>query len=108
MPAGDHAVGDRTGAGSCSPACCRASRRPPWRPEAGDYRVPRFSLLMGRGGTPYAQFWRLTYTQMRDRLLGTGQVTPEELDRLDALFDDPEFIWMDAVLMTVLGRRPIG
>jgi hypothetical protein len=63
---------------------------------------------MGRGGTPHAKFWQLTYSQMRDRVLGTGQLSPEELDRFIALFDDPEFVWMGAVVMTVSGRRPIG
>src|SRR5258708_39410239 len=48
---------------------------------------------MGRGGTPYAQFWSLSYTQIRDRILGTGKVSPEELDTFIALFDDPELVW---------------
>ena len=61
---------------------------------------------MGRGATPDAEFWRLSYTQVRDRILGTGQFSPEEFDTFIALFDDPDFIWMGAVLMAVSGRRP--
>jgi len=63
---------------------------------------------MGRGATPDAEFWRLSYTQIRDRLLGTGQLSPEEFDAFIALFDDRNFIWMGAVLMAVSGRRPLA
>ncbi len=63
---------------------------------------------MGRGATPDAEFWRLSYTQIRDRILGTGQLSPGEFDAFIALFDDPDFIWMGAVLMGVSGRRPLA
>jgi len=58
--------------------------------------------------TPDAEFWRLSYTQIRDRILGTGQLSPGECDAFIALFDDPDFIWMGAVLMAVSGRRPLA
>jgi 2-polyprenyl-3-methyl-5-hydroxy-6-metoxy-1,4-benzoquinol methylase len=63
---------------------------------------------MGRGGTPHAKFWQLSYSQMRDRVLGAGQLSTEELDGFIALFADPEFVWMGPVLMAVSGRRPIS
>lgn len=66
-------------------------------------RVP-----MGRGGTPHAKFWQLSYSQIRDRVLGSGQLSPEELDGFIALFEDPNFVWMDGMVMAVSGRRPIG
>jgi SAM-dependent methyltransferase len=59
-----------------------------------------------RGATPYAEFYRLTYSQLRDRFLEIGQFSPEEMDQLIALFNDPNFIWMDSVAMTVSARRP--
>jgi 2-polyprenyl-3-methyl-5-hydroxy-6-metoxy-1,4-benzoquinol methylase len=65
-------------------------------------------LSMGRGGSLSAQFQRLSVTQTQDRLLGTGQLNPEELDTLLSLFDDPNFVWMGGVLMAVWGRRPTG
>jgi SAM-dependent methyltransferase len=65
--------------------------------------------VFGRGGgTPDAQFMRLTLTQLRDRIIGTGQVSPEELDTLIALFDDPHFVWMGPMGVAAWGRRPIG
>ena len=65
--------------------------------------------VFGRGGgTPDAQFMRLTLTQLRDRIVGTGQVSPEELDTLIALFDDPDFVWMGPMGVAAWGRRPIG
>ena len=61
---------------------------------------------MGRGGSAYAVFQRLTTIQVRDRIPQTGEFTPEQLDTYLALFDDPTFVWMGAVMMTVWGRRP--
>ena len=66
-------------------------------------------VVFGRGGlTRDAQFLRLTFTQMRDRILGTGRISPEELDTLIALFDDPGFVWMGPVGVAAWGRRPAG
>jgi hypothetical protein len=59
------------------------------------------------GATQDAQFMRLSFTQIRDRILGTGQLSPEELDAFIALFDDPNLVWMDAVAVAVWGRRPM-
>jgi hypothetical protein len=43
---------------------------------------------------------------VRDRMLGTGDLSPKELDTFLAMFEDPDFVWMGAVLMSVWGRRP--
>jgi SAM-dependent methyltransferase len=61
---------------------------------------------MGRGATPEANFWRLSYTQVRDRIVGTGELSPKELETFLELFADPDFVWMGGVLMSVWGRRP--
>jgi hypothetical protein len=50
---------------------------------------------------------RLSFTQIRDRILGAGQLSPEELDAFIALFDDPNLVWMGAVGVAVWGRRPM-
>lgn len=63
-------------------------------------------VAMGRGGSLYAEFQRLTTIQVRDRILETGAFTPEDLEAYLALFDDPNFLWMGAVLMAVSGRSP--
>jgi hypothetical protein len=63
-------------------------------------------VTMGRGATPDAEFWRLSYTQARDRILGTSLLSPVEFDELVELFDEPDFVWMGAVLMGVSGRSP--
>jgi SAM-dependent methyltransferase len=61
--------------------------------------------LMGRGGESLGQWWHLGYTQNRDRLVATGLVSPDEVDRCIVLFDDPDFVWMDFTLMAVWGRK---
>jgi hypothetical protein len=65
-------------------------------------------VYMGRGATSNAEFYRLSYTQLQDRYVATGEFSPEEIDRFIALFDDPRVVWMDVVVMTVWGRRPTG
>jgi hypothetical protein len=57
------------------------------------------------GGTPGGQFWRLTYTQLCERMVGTGLITEQEIEQLLARFDDPGFVWMHATLITAWGRR---
>ena len=43
-----------------------------------------------RGGSPGARWFELSMAQLRPRLVGTGKVTNEEIDRMLALFADPE------------------
>ncbi len=64
-------------------------------------------VRMGRGATPDAEFWRLSYTQARDRILGTSRLSPVELEAGPTL-DDPDFVWMGAVEMAVWGRNPVA
>jgi SAM-dependent methyltransferase len=64
------------------------------------------TVHMGRGATSHAEFWRLSFTQIRDRLLTVGEFSPEEVDQLIALFDNPDFVWMEGIGMMVWGRRP--
>jgi SAM-dependent methyltransferase len=61
---------------------------------------------MGSGAAPSAQGLRLSYTQMREVLLGAGELDAEELDACLALFDDPNFVFMHGTLMAAWGRWP--
>jgi 2-polyprenyl-3-methyl-5-hydroxy-6-metoxy-1,4-benzoquinol methylase len=56
--------------------------------------------------TPYARFWQLTIAQLRDRIVGAGLLTDEELDRFLALHDDASFVAMGYAIMAVWGRKP--
>ena len=61
---------------------------------------------MMRGATQAARFWRLSYTQLRETLLGSGQLDAEDFNACLALFDDPNFVFMGPTLMAIWGRRP--
>ncbi len=61
---------------------------------------------MVRGATRGAQFWRLTYSQMREVLLRSGELDAEELEASLTLIDDPNFVFMGPTLMAAWGRRP--
>jgi SAM-dependent methyltransferase len=63
------------------------------------------SVPILHGGTLGGQFWRLTYTQYRERMVGTGLITEDEIEQFLALFDDPEFVWMPSTSIAAWGRR---
>ena len=48
-----------------------------------------FAVL--QGGSPVAEFFRLTAEQMRDRVLASGALSEERLDQAIALLKDPDF-----------------
>ena len=57
------------------------------------------------GGTPGGQFWRLTFAQYRERMVGTGLITERGIEQFLALFDDPDFVWMPSTHIVAWGRR---
>jgi SAM-dependent methyltransferase len=59
------------------------------------------------GGSAEAIALRLSYEHIRKELLVPGDVTPQELDQVLALLDDPGFIFVSQLIMAVWGRRPI-
>jgi SAM-dependent methyltransferase len=63
-------------------------------------------VLTLRAQTPYARLWKLTIAQLRDRIVGAGLLTDEEVDRFLALHDDGDFVAMGWVMMAVWGRKP--
>jgi 2-polyprenyl-3-methyl-5-hydroxy-6-metoxy-1,4-benzoquinol methylase len=62
---------------------------------------------MVRGATQGARFWQLSYTQLREALLGSGQLDAKDLDACLALFDDPNFVFMGPTVVATWGRRPL-
>jgi SAM-dependent methyltransferase len=66
----------------------------------GEGRVPLI-----RAGSPNARMWQLTINQIRDRIIGAGLLTDDEMDRYLALYDDAGFAAMDFLLMAVWGRK---
>jgi 2-polyprenyl-3-methyl-5-hydroxy-6-metoxy-1,4-benzoquinol methylase len=68
----------------------------------GEVRAPIFS-----GGSPGVAAHRFTLEHLRDRLVGSGAVTREELDREIAGLDDPKTLCsLPSVMVAAWGRRP--
>jgi SAM-dependent methyltransferase len=63
-----------------------------------------FSLL--RGGSPVAEFFTLTAEQMRDRMLESGALTADKLDRALRLLASPDFWAFGGGGVSVWGQRP--
>jgi SAM-dependent methyltransferase len=79
----------------------------------GDVRAAGLVEVEGEGemsivhaGTPAARLWQLTITQVRDRMVGAGLLTNEEVDRFIALHDDAGFVAMSLCTIAVWGRKP--
>lgn len=60
------------------------------------------------GGSPLAPIMRLTVEQLRDPLLGAGEVSEQDLVRCLAVLEDPEFVWTLPTMVAVWGRRSPG
>jgi SAM-dependent methyltransferase len=67
----------------------------------GEGRVPVI-----RAGTPAARVVQLSIAQLRDRIVGAGLLTDEDMERFLALFDDPGLVAMWFIVMAVWGRKP--
>jgi hypothetical protein len=61
---------------------------------------------VARGASELAEFWRITYTQLRHAMLNTRTLSPAELDACLDLLNDPNFVFMSMTSMAVWGRRP--
>jgi SAM-dependent methyltransferase len=60
------------------------------------------------GSSPGARLDKLNLSQVRDEALREGLVTPEELDRMLSLLDDPRFVFASPVMFSARGQRPQG
>jgi len=63
-------------------------------------------LVMVRGGSPDADFWRLTWQQLSAETLASGELSESELERLLDLLADPHFTWSEATMWSAWGQRP--
>lgn len=61
---------------------------------------------MVRGGTADGEFYRLSLAALRERLIEAEALTAEEMDRAQALLEDPLFATMTPVMVAAWGRRP--
>jgi SAM-dependent methyltransferase len=52
------------------------------------------------------RFYRLTWVQLTERIVGTGLLTAAELEQYLAIYDDAAFVSLSNILMGVWGRRP--
>jgi hypothetical protein len=57
------------------------------------------------GGSPGATAWRLTFEQLRDKLIATGVITAQELGIVIPLLDDPNFAFLSQATIAAWGKR---
>ena len=63
-----------------------------------------FAIL--NGGSPMAEFFRLSVLQVRDRIVGSGGVSAAQFDAGIALLGDPEFWAFGPGGVAVKGQKP--
>jgi 2-polyprenyl-3-methyl-5-hydroxy-6-metoxy-1,4-benzoquinol methylase len=59
-----------------------------------------------RGGTPPAEVWRLTAEQVSPRIIADGYLSEDEMTQVVALLADPNFAWMEGLVMATWGCKP--
>jgi SAM-dependent methyltransferase len=60
-----------------------------------------------QGSSPETEFHRLTYRQLRELILASGEVSGGEFDRFMALLDDAGFAFRFFLVMSTWGRKPV-
>jgi hypothetical protein len=65
-------------------------------------------VFMVQGGSANAEVWYLTAQQVRDRMIEAELLTAKEMDDVLALLVNPQFVWMEGMVMVTWGRRPAG
>lgn len=63
-------------------------------------------LQVIRGGSPLAEFYSLTATQMRERILESRDLSAVQLDEALELLKSPDFLGLGGAGIAVWGRRP--
>jgi hypothetical protein len=63
-------------------------------------------LVVRPGGSAGARLDAANFAQVREAALAAGLLTPEELDRMLALLDDPACAFASPTMFTAWGRRP--
>lgn len=59
-----------------------------------------------RGNTPQAQFWRLTWEQLRPQLTRSRLLSEWDVEEFIELLDDPDYAWLSPTIVAAWGRRP--
>lgn len=67
---------------------------------SAEVQVPMFA-----GGSPQAEFWTITWNQVRDRILARG-AQPADLEQAIADLADPTRWFVSSAMIAVSGRRP--
>jgi SAM-dependent methyltransferase len=65
-------------------------------------------LAFLRGGSPLAEFFKLTGEQMRDRVISSNALSEDRFNAGMALLDDPKFSAFAGAGIAVWGTRPSG
>jgi len=63
-------------------------------------------VFVMEGGSPGALWFQLSMEQLRPRLVGPGKLSDAEVDRMLALFADPDWAALSPVIFAAWGRRP--
>lgn len=59
------------------------------------------------GGSKAAQYYKLTWEQLKEPVLARGLLRKQGYDEFLSLFDDPSFSWSGPLRVSVRGRRPL-
>jgi len=62
---------------------------------------------MWRGGGPGGRVWQLTIAQLRDEIVDTGLMSPDDVDAALALCQDPSLVTISPMIVAAWGRRPV-
>ena len=63
-------------------------------------------VFMVEGGSANADVWYLTAQQVCNRIIEANLLTAEEMNDVLALLRNPQFLWMEGLVMGTWGRRP--
>lgn len=62
-------------------------------------------VVLFRGGSPGAKLERANFLQLREAIIASGRVTPDEFEADVERLDDPNVSWPSPLLWTVSGRK---
>jgi SAM-dependent methyltransferase len=64
-------------------------------------------VFMVQGGSwPAGEVWQLTAAQVSEAIVQAGLLAKEEMERVMTLLGDPQFAWMEGLVMAVWARKP--
>jgi hypothetical protein len=81
----------------------------------GDLRVRQLTALgsEGRstcssGGSAPALAWRMTFEQLRDEPVTSGELSADDVATVISLLDDPEVTFLTQTTVAAWGQRPVA